>query len=182
MGMGVLIFTSLPLVTLRREHVTVDMLEHLIPGFMRVGYQVVLDLVSAAGAGVIGWRVWLKDSKAKPEDTFTVKDGVIETRPGDDAVTGLDLSEAAQEPRPGRDEGGRPGELVGRARRGSQQDRAVEEAPVVGGQEDRALARHQVRGPHRTPDHREQFRGILLAQAANLLVGVGVHHRADPLV
>jgi hypothetical protein len=30
------------------------------------------------GKDLTGWRVWLKDDKAKPEDTFTVKDGVIE--------------------------------------------------------------------------------------------------------
>jgi len=75
LGMGVLIFTSLPLVTLRREHVTVDMLEHLIPGFMRVAYQVVLDLVAAACVGIIGWRVWLKahEMAAAGETTATLQ-------------------------------------------------------------------------------------------------------------
>ncbi|MGL4554651.1 MAG: hypothetical protein ACRC33_26090, partial [Gemmataceae bacterium] len=30
------------------------------------------------GKDFTGWRIWLKDDKAKPEDCFTVKDGVIE--------------------------------------------------------------------------------------------------------
>lgn len=30
------------------------------------------------GKDLAGWRVWLKDDKAKPSDCFTVKDGVIE--------------------------------------------------------------------------------------------------------
>lgn len=75
LGMGALIFTSLPLVSLRREHVTVDMLEHLVPDFMRIAYQVVIDLVSAACVGIIGWRVWIKahEMHAAGETTATLQ-------------------------------------------------------------------------------------------------------------
>ncbi|MCF8199492.1 MAG: TRAP transporter small permease [Sulfuritalea sp.] len=60
LAMGALIFVSLPLVTLRREHVTVDLLAHLVPKGFRVIQLLVLDLLSIACVGVIGWRVWLK--------------------------------------------------------------------------------------------------------------------------
>lgn len=60
LAMGALIFASLPLVTLRREQVTVDLLAHLIPqGIMKV-QQLLLDLISIVCVGVIGWRVWIK--------------------------------------------------------------------------------------------------------------------------
>lgn len=60
LAMGALIFVSLPLVTLRREHVTVDLLVNLVPKGLRILQLLLLDLLSIACVGVIGWRVWLK--------------------------------------------------------------------------------------------------------------------------
>ncbi len=60
LAMGALIFVSLPLVTLRREHVTVDLLTHIVPKGLRVVQQSLLDLLSIVCVGVIAWRVWLK--------------------------------------------------------------------------------------------------------------------------
>ncbi|MCF8177370.1 MAG: TRAP transporter small permease [Sulfuritalea sp.] len=60
LAMGALIFVSLPLVTLRREHVTVDLLANFVPKRLRVIQLLLLDLLSITCVGVIGWRVWLK--------------------------------------------------------------------------------------------------------------------------
>ncbi len=60
LAMGALIFTSLPLVTLRRQHVRVDLVEHLVPVVMRNLQQALLDVVSAVCMGVIAWRLWIR--------------------------------------------------------------------------------------------------------------------------
>jgi len=60
LAMGALIFTSLPLVTLRREQVTVDLLSHLVPVRFRRIQQGLLDLLAALCVGIIAWRLWIK--------------------------------------------------------------------------------------------------------------------------
>ncbi len=59
LGMGALIFTSLPLVTMRRQHVRVDMIE-LLPAGWRPAQQAVVDLISAGCVAVVGWQLWIK--------------------------------------------------------------------------------------------------------------------------
>lgn len=59
LGMGALIFTSLPLVTLRRQHVRIDLFE-VVPASWRAGQHLVLDVLAALCMAVIGWRLWLK--------------------------------------------------------------------------------------------------------------------------
>lgn len=60
LAMGALIFTSLPLVTLRRQQVTVDLFEQLVPERLRRAQLVVIYLVSAACLVAVAWRLWIK--------------------------------------------------------------------------------------------------------------------------
>ena len=60
LAMGALVFLSLPLVTLRREHVTVDLLEGAVPRAWRHAQKALLDLTAAACLAVIAWQLWLK--------------------------------------------------------------------------------------------------------------------------
>ncbi|WP_170317696.1 TRAP transporter small permease [Paroceanicella profunda] len=69
-GMGLLIFGGLPLVTARREHVSIDLLD-IIVGVKAKGLQTVVMLItSIAGLGLMCWRLWLKgDAMARYSDT-----------------------------------------------------------------------------------------------------------------
>lgn len=59
LGMGALIFTSLPLVTLRRQHVQIDLLD-ILPARWHDVQHAVLGMLTAACMAVIGWRLWIK--------------------------------------------------------------------------------------------------------------------------
>jgi TRAP-type transport system small permease protein len=74
LGMGALIFTSLPLVTLRRQHVRVDLID-ILPVRWRAFQHAFLDLIAAGCMGVIGWRLWLKavDMAQAGETTATLQ-------------------------------------------------------------------------------------------------------------
>ena len=58
--MASLIFAGLPLVTMRSEHVTIDMLDFLIPATVRRWQVGFLNLIFGLSFGVISWRLWLK--------------------------------------------------------------------------------------------------------------------------
>jgi TRAP-type C4-dicarboxylate transport system permease small subunit len=57
--MGVLIFSSLPLLCTREGHVTIDILDHLIPKAVMRWQRLVVNLVSAAVLGLMAWRLYL---------------------------------------------------------------------------------------------------------------------------
>lgn len=59
MTMGALVFASLPLVTLRRQQVTVDLLDWALPGSRR-WRDGAASLVAALCVGVASWRLWVK--------------------------------------------------------------------------------------------------------------------------
>lgn len=59
-GMGLLIFGALPLVTARREHVSIDLL-HLLAGNRVAGLQrLVMALTSLAGLVLMSWQLWIR--------------------------------------------------------------------------------------------------------------------------
>ena len=60
MAMGALVFASLPLVTLRRQQVTVDLLDWLLPATWRTVQDAVANLIAAACTLVVAWRLWVK--------------------------------------------------------------------------------------------------------------------------
>lgn len=75
LGMGALIFTSLPLVTLRRQHVRVDLFENLISARWQALQQAFLDLLGGVCMAVIAWRLWVKagDMASAGETTATLQ-------------------------------------------------------------------------------------------------------------
>ncbi len=58
--MGALIFTSLPLVTLRQQQVTIDLLEPFIPKVIKPALHVIIQLTGGLCLAVISWRLWVK--------------------------------------------------------------------------------------------------------------------------
>ena len=57
--MGVLIFSALPLVTARENHVTIDVFDHFIPPRVGIWQRVIVSLVSTAVLAILGWRLWI---------------------------------------------------------------------------------------------------------------------------
>jgi TRAP-type C4-dicarboxylate transport system permease small subunit len=74
MAMGALVFASLPLVTLRRQHVTVDLFDRLLPASWRTAQDAVANLLAALCTGVVAWRLWVKaeDMMRTGETTATL--------------------------------------------------------------------------------------------------------------
>lgn len=69
--MGALIFTSLPLVTLRQEQVTVDLFAQFIPRFIKPALHWLLNAVSCACLVAIAWRLWVKAGQMYGYGEFT---------------------------------------------------------------------------------------------------------------
>jgi TRAP-type C4-dicarboxylate transport system permease small subunit len=56
--MGMLIFCALPLVTAREGHVTIDVLDHLVPGRFARWQRIAVNTLSAATLAFVAWRLW----------------------------------------------------------------------------------------------------------------------------
>ncbi len=57
--LGVIVFAVLPTVSLREEHVSVDLLDIWFPKRLIGARQAILNVVMAACMGIVSWRVWL---------------------------------------------------------------------------------------------------------------------------
>jgi TRAP-type C4-dicarboxylate transport system permease small subunit len=57
--MGMLIFCALPLVTAREGHVTIDVLDHLLPAWLARWQRGIVGLVSTGALAFIAWRLWV---------------------------------------------------------------------------------------------------------------------------
>jgi TRAP-type C4-dicarboxylate transport system permease small subunit len=57
--LGIIVFAVLPTVSLREEHVSVDLLDIWFPKRLIGKRQAILNLVMAVIMGVLAWRVWL---------------------------------------------------------------------------------------------------------------------------
>jgi TRAP-type transport system small permease protein len=55
-----LIFAGLPLVTLRDEHITVDLLDPVVPDWLLRIQHVVACLIGFGAIGYLAWRLWLR--------------------------------------------------------------------------------------------------------------------------
>ncbi len=75
MAMGALVFASLPLVTLRRQQVTVDLFDWLVPASWRTVQDAVASVVAALCIVVVAWRLWVKavDMMGTGETTAVLK-------------------------------------------------------------------------------------------------------------
>jgi TRAP-type C4-dicarboxylate transport system permease small subunit len=60
MALAALIFAGLPLVTLRNEHVTVDVLDPITPDWMFHLQHVVACALGFLSTGYLAWRLWLR--------------------------------------------------------------------------------------------------------------------------
>jgi len=56
--MAALIFTALPVVSWREEHVVIDLLDHLVPERLAPYRQALVNLVSATALAVLTWQTW----------------------------------------------------------------------------------------------------------------------------
>ena len=59
-AMALLIFTALPLVTRRRGHVTVSLIDGLVTGRGQQLKQMLCDAISALALGVLTWRLYVQ--------------------------------------------------------------------------------------------------------------------------
>ena len=59
MLLGALIFTALPLVTLRGEHVVIDLLDNVVPARLVKMQAVIAALLSSACCAYLAYRLWL---------------------------------------------------------------------------------------------------------------------------
>ncbi len=57
--MGVLIFSALPLVTARENHVTIDVFDHFIPPAIGRWQRVIVNVLSSVTLAFLGWRLWI---------------------------------------------------------------------------------------------------------------------------
>ena len=57
--MGVIVFAVLPVVSLREEHITVDLLDRWFPRRLAPPRQVVLNFLAFVMMAVVCWRVWV---------------------------------------------------------------------------------------------------------------------------
>ncbi len=55
-----LIFTGLPLVTLRQEHVTVDVLDGVTPDWLLRIQHVIASVIACGATAYLAWRLWLR--------------------------------------------------------------------------------------------------------------------------
>ena len=60
LAMGAMVFSSLPLVTLARQQVTVDLFAGVVPPAWRRVQTVLIDVTAALCLSVIAWRLWQK--------------------------------------------------------------------------------------------------------------------------
>jgi TRAP-type C4-dicarboxylate transport system permease small subunit len=60
MMLAALIFMGLPLVTVRNEHVMVDLLDPVTPDWLLRILHIVSCLVCAVATGYLAWRLWLR--------------------------------------------------------------------------------------------------------------------------
>jgi TRAP-type C4-dicarboxylate transport system permease small subunit len=60
MLLAALIFAGLPLVTLRNEHITVDVLDPITPDWLYRVQHVIACVLGALSTGYLGWRLWIR--------------------------------------------------------------------------------------------------------------------------
>jgi TRAP-type transport system small permease protein len=60
MLLAALIFAALPLVTLRNDHVTVDLLDPVVPDWLFRIQHVVACLIGFGATSYLAWRLWLR--------------------------------------------------------------------------------------------------------------------------
>lgn len=75
-SMAMVIFAGLSLAAIRREHITVNLLESKVPPWLRRWQRVGGDLVCAVAVAVLGWQVWVRGAKLLASNETTLVLGV----------------------------------------------------------------------------------------------------------
>jgi TRAP-type C4-dicarboxylate transport system permease small subunit len=60
LGLGILVFGSLPLVTARQEHITIDIFDFLLVGRRKQIQQLCVNVLGVVITGFIAWRIFVK--------------------------------------------------------------------------------------------------------------------------
>jgi TRAP-type C4-dicarboxylate transport system permease small subunit len=60
LGLGILVFGSLPLVTTRQEHITIDILDFIFRARRKLVQQFVVNIVGLIVTGFLSWRIFAK--------------------------------------------------------------------------------------------------------------------------
>jgi TRAP-type C4-dicarboxylate transport system permease small subunit len=60
LGLGILVFGSLPLVTARQEHITIDIFDFLLGGRRKQIQQLWVNVLGVVITGFIAWRIFVK--------------------------------------------------------------------------------------------------------------------------
>ena len=60
LSLTLVIFAGLPLITARRGHVQVELIEPFLSRFVRRSSDLVIDLVVTVALAVLAWQLWLK--------------------------------------------------------------------------------------------------------------------------
>lgn len=71
-AMALVIFTALPLVTRRREHVTVSLVDGVLRGGAKRVQQVLCDAISGVALAMLTWRLWVQGGDDRSADTRTI--------------------------------------------------------------------------------------------------------------
>jgi TRAP-type C4-dicarboxylate transport system permease small subunit len=66
------IFSAMPLVTLREEHVVIDLLDNVSPEWWIRAEHVAACLIGAFALGVLTWRLWLRGDQLQTGETTAV--------------------------------------------------------------------------------------------------------------
>jgi TRAP-type C4-dicarboxylate transport system permease small subunit len=69
--LAVTVFAGLPLATLRREHVVVDVLDHLLPRWLVAAQSRLTSLFAAAALGALAWQLWERGLRLASENAAT---------------------------------------------------------------------------------------------------------------
>ena len=59
LAMGVVVFAGIPLITARSEHISVSLVESVVPPAFRWAMNIFANLVSAVVLGLFTWRLWV---------------------------------------------------------------------------------------------------------------------------
>lgn len=69
--LAVTVFAALPLATLRREHVVVDILDHVLPARLIAVQAGATALLAAAALAATAWQLWLRGQRLALDNAAT---------------------------------------------------------------------------------------------------------------
>lgn len=69
--LAVTVFAALPLATARREHVVVDVLDHLLPRPLVALQAGVTALIAAGALAILAWQLWVRGQRLAADNAAT---------------------------------------------------------------------------------------------------------------